>query len=264
MDKARAVKAKSVNKELFSEIRSKATMLPIKSLIYALMHARHKAMPLRNREMEPQLNRMGAQVKLLNLVWKDLYDYAEPDPEMLYKNFRYSLNTYVNFFYAMPKDERKEYIASVSRMRTQKGIAPEENLLLIPALMADKKEQRSNVTSWLGNAIYRAPFKALYDSSKTAMRIAMFKQNSAMRSASNTDLAAFSQSMAKLDSRIKDIEDGKINPAEDEALKSEFINEAIRFSDSTDVNLIEFISERIDTRKVVLARTVRMVRKARN
>ncbi|MGI0133379.1 MAG: hypothetical protein ACREBW_00260, partial [Candidatus Micrarchaeaceae archaeon] len=232
--------------------------------IYALMHARHKAMPLRSKGLEPQLNRMAAQVKLLNLVWKELYDYADPDPEMLYKNFRYSLNTYVNFFYAMPKEERKEYMSSISRMRTQKDIKPHENLLLIPALMAEKKEQRNNVTSWLGSAIYKAPFRALYDSSKTAMRIAMFKQDSAIKSASNTDLAAFSQVMARLDSRIKDIENGNISPIEDEALKSEFITEAIRFSDSTDVDLLDFISDRIDTRKVVVARATRMVRKGRN
>ena len=55
----------------------------------------------------------------------------------------------------------------------------------------------------------------------------------------------FSSLLDRMERKMKEIEEGKINPMEDEMLKQMFIDEAIRLSNSADMKIAEFMNEKV-------------------
>lgn len=285
LERTRYLRPRLRSKGLSLEIRCKANALPLKSLLFATAYVnkyslkqKYSNASLYSSRLNSQVSRISSIINALNLHAKNTksqYVHAPQhpnpdnsgiasnpdDPDMHSKSMEFMINSYVELFYNVGKDERKGYIESFNRSRHTK-IKPERNLLVLPALMAELKMPKKEVSSAIFRSLYKMPFKVLHDSSKSALHVALFEQNIAIRTIPYGTVESFSQSMQMLEGKIKDIESGVIKPQEDEDSKANFIDEATRFSNDTEINIIDIISEKVGTENAILTRLHRMMRRA--
>lgn len=258
------------------EIRCKANLLPMKSMVYALSHAKLKLCRPRNSNASLYAHKLTSQTRELSYTINSLRFLGKPfqqlpstpqplnpeDPDQNSKLISSSVLTYVELFYNISKEERKGYIESFNCERRHK-IKPERNLLIIPALMAELNQPKEEIADALFYKLYSMPFKVLHQSSRSALHVGILEQNMAIKSVPYETVERFSKSMSRLESRIKSIEKGEINPQDDEDIKADFIEKASDFSKKTEMNIIDLISERVGTEGATLTRMHRLVRRAR-
>ena len=242
LEKTRSIRPRLRSRGLSLEIRCRANVLPFKSMVYALSHAKLKLYRSRNSNASMYGHRLTSQLRDLSSNIDALRYAATPsaaqlppeqpspdDPERNSRLINSSILTYVDLFYTINKEERKSYIESFNNQRKTK-IKKERNLLIIPALMAELNQPKEEVSTHLFNNLYSMPFKVLHESSKSALHIGILEQNMAIKSVPYETVERFSKSMSRLESRIKAIEKGSINPIEDEDIKADFIEKASEFS----------------------------------
>jgi len=256
-------RSRVIDRALTIEIKAKSNALPFKSLLYAMSHARAKIGISKAQVTTLHLKKLSQHERIMQEIAKGLDSNEEPDPNTLYKHIRGATANYVNLFYALTPEERADYIGKVSRMRLSKVIKPEENLLMIPAINAELKEQKSNVINTLANRLYRSSFKVLYDASKSALHVALLEQNMAIKSVPDSMLKSFSRIMSRMDEVVKSIDMGLIDAATFDQVKGEFVDDAVNFSAQTEIGLVSFISERINLDSVRMDKLYRMHRRNR-
>ncbi|MDE1833456.1 MAG: hypothetical protein KGH58_03495 [Candidatus Micrarchaeota archaeon] len=257
-------RSRVVDRSLTIEIKAKSNALPFRSLLYAMSHARSKIGMTKAQVTTIHLKKLSQHEKIIHEITKGLDANEEPDPNTLYKHIKGATANYVNLFYALTPEERTEYIARVGRMRFSRLMKPEENLLMIPAINAELKEQKSNVINTIANRLYRSSFKVLYDSSKSALHVALLERNMAIKSVPDHMLKGFSKVMSKMDEVIKYIDTGLIDAKMYDEIKNEFIADAVNFSAQTEIGLVNVISERINTDSVRMEKLYRMSRRNRH
>ncbi len=277
LEKTRSIRPRLRSRGLSLEIRYRANTLPFKALLYAIAHANKYVCKPRNSNAALYAHKLNANMRDLSTMTTALnfsasqsnqlplpqVPSANPEnPDVHSKMIESSLNTYVDLFYTISKDERKEYIELFNTKRKVK-IKPESNLLLVPAIMAELKQSKEDVIKGLYYSLYKLPFKILYESSKSALHVALLEQNMAIKSVPYDTVERFSKSMTRLESRIKAIEKGNIKPQEDEDVKAYFIDRAIEFSRTTEVNIADLISERVGTESAIRTRMHRIMRRSR-
>lgn len=275
MEKSKSIRSKVRSKGLSLEIRYKANILPMKSMVYALSHAKLKLCKSRNSNASLYAQRLTSQARDLSYMIDSLRSSVKPvqlpqprppsnpeDPDEHSNAINSAVSTYVDTFYMISKEERKNYIESFNLSKRQK-IKAERNLLIIPALMAELNQPKDDVSSTLFCKLYNMPFKVLYESSKSALHIGILEQNMAIKSVPYEVIEKFSKSMSRLETRMKNIDKGAINPQEDEEIKADFIERASDFSKSTEINILDLISERVGTESAILTRMHRLIRRAR-
>jgi hypothetical protein len=235
--------------------------MPFQSMIYAISYVRLSAKTKKGSRASSYRQKLLAHLNTLKVLAKLLQSSIEVDSTLSYMNTKSAVNNYVNLFYSMSNKERSGYIGAASA-RLLNGVKPENNLLLVPAMMASASKPKHTAISGIEIALYKKPFKLLYEASSSALQIMRFRQRTAIERSPEMATAEFSRSLAKLDSRIRAIEHGMINPESDESLKQEFIRSAIEFSASHGASALEVVSERLETRSVKSARMRKLIRKA--
>ena len=270
---------KSRSRGIALEIRCRANVLPFKSLLYAIAHANKYVIKQRNSNASLYAHRLSTQMRDISSTVNSLraataispseslarggnQDSPDMNPDSNSGRIRSAINTYVELFYNISKEERKSYIESFGSGRKTK-IKPERNLLIVPALMAELKLPKEEVSNGLFHSLYKMPFKVLYDSSKSALHVALLEQNMAIRTVPYDTVESFSKSMEKLESRMKEVDGGRVEPQEDEEIKADFIEKAMEFSKVTEINIIDLISERVGTEGAIRTRMHRLVRRGR-
>ncbi len=174
----------------------------------------------------------------------DLQKMREIEGDEFYAAIKAATFAYVDVFYHLDNHQRDSFITSCSGHHGKK-IAHEQNLLLIPAIMASRGESKADVTNYLSCAMYRVPFRVLFHSSKAAMHIELLQQAMGLKSSPDSHLKRFSTTLANMEKCMNQIEEGKVNPEIDEVLKQEFVDEAVYISQNTDMKIADFISEKI-------------------
>ena len=110
--------------------------------------------------------------------------------------------------------------------------------------------------------LYSMPFRTLYNSSKAGLRLMLMQNGMAIRSMNYEMVHEFSKAVSVLDARILEIGEGKISPIKDEELKSQFVEQAVKMSRETDINIVEIISDRVRTESHIMREAQRLMRKA--
>ncbi|MCL5430368.1 MAG: hypothetical protein M1504_02730 [Candidatus Marsarchaeota archaeon] len=243
--KSRGERRKASIITLVSAIRCGANLIPVKGLIYALSHAkanRHVAGSTRKAVKESVKN-LNKSMKDLTTMSDDLRSMKDVTGVELNECIRSATASYVELFYALSIDERKQYLES-SHSYT-KRVPREENLLLIPALMASKGEPKDNIIDFLSSNIYKMPFRVLYHASKAAVHIELLEQSMGIKSAPEPLLNGFSKALNNISDCMNQIEEGNVRPEYDEAIKYDFIEEAVTLSTTSDMKIADFISEKV-------------------
>ena len=108
------------------------------------------------------------------------------------------------------------------------------------------------------------PFKMLYNTSKSGLRLMLLQNQNGMtiKCMNYETVHDFSKSVSMLDARILEIAEGKINPIKDEELKNDFIEQAVKMSKETDINIVEIISDRVRTESHIMRESQRLMRRA--
>ncbi|MFI5412488.1 MAG: hypothetical protein ACHQX1_01200 [Candidatus Micrarchaeales archaeon] len=236
----------SASKTLSLAIRCGANLLPVKGLLYAMAHAkssRHVTGSSKSGAAETQ-RKLAKYMKELATLATDLQSMKEVSGSELYRHIRLATISYVDLFYSLEGKERDLYLTSCVGHHGKK-IENENNLLLIPAIMASRGEPKSHVTSFLVNNIYKIPFRVLYHSSKAAIHIELLQQAMGLKNAPDSIMKRFSETLTGVESIMQSIEEGEIKPEEDEVMKQDFVEEAVTLSQSTDMKIADFISEKI-------------------
>jgi hypothetical protein len=263
-DTLERTKQLQVNKSgtaLFKEICCRSSLLPLQSLIYAISYVRLSTKSKKVSRASLQSQKLIAPLNTLKALAKLLQSSVEVDPALSYMNAKSAVTNYVGLFYVMDSKELSDYICTASA-HTLGTVKPENNLLLLPAMMASTSKPKRAAVSSIEIALYKKPFALLYDASSSALQVMHFRQRMAIEHLPESAAKEFSRSLAKLDSRIHSIERGVINPESDEALKREFIRSAIEFSSAHGSGAIDVVSERFEVHSVKSARMCRLIRKA--
>ena len=244
--KTRNEKSKSAARALSLAIRCGANLLPLKGLLYAMAHAKasRHVTGSSKEQVRISLRRLNRQMKELAMLADDLQSMKDISGEELHKGIKRATATYVELFYNLNNDDRDSYLTSCSGHNSKK-IANEQNLLLIPALMASRGESKDEITDFLSNNIYKIPFRVLYHSSKAAVHIELLEQAMGIKNAPEALIKNFSNALGNMVKCMDAIEQGSISPVADESLKQEFVDEAVLLSQQTDMKIADFISEKV-------------------
>ncbi|MGI0100604.1 MAG: hypothetical protein ACREBH_02710 [Candidatus Micrarchaeaceae archaeon] len=262
MEKTRSSRPRLRSRGLSLEIRCRANLLPLKALFLAIGTANKRIVKPRNSNASLYAHKLASHVRDLNTIANRLKGSADVDPDSNSNGMESAVKTYVDLFYTISKEERKGYIDSFSKGRKSK-LKLERNLLIIPAMMAELKMPKEDVAKGLFYSLYKMPFKVLYDSSKSALQVALFEQNMAIRTVPYDTIESFSKSMSKLEKRIKGVEKGEISPSGDEDVKADFIDKTLEFSRATEINIADLIAEKVGTDAAVRTRMHRIMRRAK-
>jgi hypothetical protein len=271
LERSRIPSLKSALRPLSVEIRSRANLLPFKALIYVTSSAVLKSPKSAKARLREQFKNTANSIKLLNSYADRFYGPislspaavppSEPDPYAMTDTLRSAVDNYVSLFYSMTTHERGSYVKAMSTMKHK--VKKEANMLFIPAILGEAGEDQKVVKAGLFKHLYAMPFKMLYSSSKAGLRLMLQMQNGmAMKSVNYELMHEFSKNVSMLDARILEISDGKINPIKDEELKSTFIEQAVKMSKETDINVVEIISDRVRTDSHIMREAQRMMRRA--
>ncbi len=261
MERTKPLQANRKETQLFKEICCRANLLPFQSLIYAISYARLSARAPKGSRATSCRQKLLVHLNTLRVLAKLLQSSVEIDSTLSYMNMKSAVSNYVSLFYAMDGKERRGYIDMASA-HVVDGIRPENNLLLVPALMASSGKPKHSAITGIEIALYKKPFRLLYDASTAALQVMRLRQRIALEHSSEECTAEFSGSLTKLDSRIKSIEYGIINPESDERAKRDFILDAIEFSTSHGAVALDAVAERLGTVSVRSDKMRRLVRKA--
>ena len=76
--------------------------------------------------------------------------------------------------------------------------------------MAELKLPKEDASKGLFYSLYKMPFKVLFESSKSALHVALLEQNMAIRTVPYDTVESFSKSLSKLETRMNAIGKGTI------------------------------------------------------
>jgi len=233
-------------KRLSTAIKCGANLLPILSVLYSIQHAKKSSYILEtsNPIVKMNLQDMTEKMNTLKILAKKLQKMEDVGEDELYKNIYDATSSYVNLFYNMSEDAINNYLIN-SEGHISKNINRENNLLLIPAIMAARGEPASDVIDFITYNIYKVPFKVLYHSSKAALHIELLEQSIGVKTIPVQIINNLNLLLEQLEKRTKEIENGNIKPEEDRILKEKFIDSITKVSYTTDINIAEFIVEKI-------------------
>jgi hypothetical protein len=249
------------------EIRSRANLLPFKALIYVTSSAVLKSPRASKVRLREQYRNLSNSIKVLNSYATRLYGAAdqnpsqpEPDPYAMTDTLKSAVENYVSLFYSMNTHERAAYIRSMSAVKHR--VKRDANMLFVPAILGEAGEDQKVVKAGLFKHLYSMPFKMLYNTSKSGLRVMLLQNGMAVKSMNYELVHDFSKSVSMLDARILEIGEGKINPIKDEELKTRFIDQAVKMSRETDINIVEIISDRVRTEGHIMREAQRLMRRA--
>ncbi|MDE1865467.1 MAG: hypothetical protein KGH94_02410 [Candidatus Micrarchaeota archaeon] len=273
MERSRIPSLKGALKPLTIEIRSRANLLPFKALIYVTSNAVLKSPKASKARLKDQYKNLTNTIKILNTYADRLYGAggpnpsapgkpspSEPDPYSMADTMKSAIDNYVSLFYSMATHERSAYVKSMSAVKHK--LKRESNMLFIPAIFAEDNEDPKVVKAGLFKHLYSMPFKMLYNTSKSGLRLMLLQNGMALRSVNYEMVHEFSKSVSVLDARILEISEGRISPIKDEELKTNFIDQALKMSKETDINIAEIISDRVRTEGHIMREAHRLMRRA--
>ncbi|MCL4379131.1 MAG: hypothetical protein M1160_03010 [Candidatus Marsarchaeota archaeon] len=245
-----------------ARIRRLANMLPIKGLLYAISHAigdpEVKAAS-RDDATKRRVSGLSKHMPKLYLLASG-YNDERDDPSELLSTITSATRSYVNLFYAMQGHHRLAYIERHSKSIGRR-VKPESNLLMMPAIMAQNRERRSQAYSSIIKGLYSMPARFLYTKSNAALKVELLQQGMGLKGAKDSALSRLSFSMGQIQALIGRIANGDINPENDEMAKALFVNEIVAVSEAEGMSMAEFLSDRLSNGSISFRTALRMVRK---
>lgn len=237
------------DKPILRDIKRTANRMPIRSGIYMLGHFGNFSKKLYNGD--PGVKKSRAHSAYL-VEGMESADYMSPD--RFYQDLRLTAEEYVNMVYDLDGRQRMRYIELCAK--THPKVQVEKNALASPALFAESDVPKERASEIIAIHLYRMPFYALYKSANTALKIEKMKRKMAIPGRAGTKSLPpkkpeeddFDSYVKQIEGRIRAIDNGKINPVEDEAFKEAFLDKASESSGGMDTDMVGFIGTMIGSK----------------
>ena len=142
MERTKQLQVNRSSTALFREICCRVSLMPFQSMIYAISYVRLSAKTKKGSRASSYRQKLLAHLNTLKVLAKLLQSSIEVDSTLSYMNTKSAVNNYVNLFYSMSNKERSGYIGAASA-RLLNGVKPENNLLLVPAMMRAQANQNT-------------------------------------------------------------------------------------------------------------------------
>ncbi len=241
-------------------VMSRVGLLSIKSIIFSIRYAMNEAPSIftKNQEcMAKDMRRLSRRLTTLESMAGKHYKDEKIEPSRMYGVMKTSITAYVSIFYDANASELDMYIAKCKASGVGRKLRSEQNMLLIPAIMASKGRPKSAVISALLSGVYKKSFQALYDSSKASLHMEFFKRSLAITNATDQSLEGFSQTLDRMSLLLNGIDAYDIHPEEDDAKKEQFMEQLLKLNDETGVDALSLLEERLMPYEAVNKRIMR-------
>ncbi|MDE1857076.1 MAG: hypothetical protein KGH98_03255 [Candidatus Micrarchaeota archaeon] len=248
MQKTRPVHiSRSTARTRFLEIKCGFTMMPLKSLSYAMQHAKS------NREMRAVAKKGQIRICLdeinkslkaltLNVYW--LNRLNELGTDEVYRSIQKASASYVDLFYNMSRSECSAYIKSCEKAMYAGNVDPEDNLLLMPAIMSAHNRPKKDTVMRIAQSLYRMPFAMLYKHSKAAIRVELLQQAMGIKSTPQHVLKELSGSLNRVETLLNAMGPVRVDAQKDGDVMDGFINDVVSLSDSGEMKVAEVLTQK--------------------
>lgn len=227
---------------------SRVNLLSIKSVMFAITYAMKETPSIftKNKEvMARDMRRLSRRLATLSAMAGQHYLDEKVEPARMHGVLKTSITAYVSLFYDANPSELDMYMAKCKASGAGRKLKPDQNMLLIPAMMASKDQPKSAAVNMLLAGVYKKPFKALYDSSKASLHMEFFKRSLAIANTTNQSLESFSKTLDRMSLLLKGIDAYDIHPEEDDAKKEEFMEQLLKLNDETGVDTLGLLEEKL-------------------
>lgn len=202
----------------------------------------------RNTLIEAALARLGSLIVELKKVENALKSGESVDPLDMYRIIRSWSGSYVALFYALYPDELKNYL----KLCDSRGIRHKEgsdNMLIFPALMAQKGVPKNTAAKRLIASLYGKPFGFMHRCGMDAVKIDMFEQSISIKSIPEHVIAYITGFMHMVRERFGSWGDVDFKPVADYESRNEFVGKIVEFSVDGSSCLAPYMEERLDSTK---------------
>ena len=246
-------KTTSKSRQLKIRLRNNLNLLPVRALVLSSRYAADSirvCLAKKNPRAEQAIERLNGSLSDLKVIERTLKAGEETDPLDLYRGLRSSSASYVGLFYSLYPEELKKYVKLCeTRNIGDKDGKPEDNMLLFPAILAQRGVPKGTTTKRLAISLYNKPYGFLHRYSMEAIRIDLFEQSISIKNIPDSVVACITGFMQSVRDRIAQQETIELKPAADETAKEEFIGQIVDFSSEGSSCLAPYMEERLDTSK---------------
>lgn len=152
--------------------------------------------------------------KVLGDISTDMQNGSAPNPETLYKRILKCVTSYVDIFYSIGSTERKKYLSMCVDDDISKGTKPHENMLMMPAFMAELDKPKERVVESIMMELYRKPLVFMLNTVDHSVRIDRYIRSMAMNGSSTGTEEHISKLLHDLRHMISRLEGSMPDPSE--------------------------------------------------
>ncbi|MCL5440271.1 MAG: hypothetical protein M1448_00050 [Candidatus Marsarchaeota archaeon] len=233
-------------------IRNGLMLLPVKATSLAskcvILHS-GKFVSKSNRSAKVFLGRLSRRTAILESLTASLARGDQLSGQQLYGALKSSIASYVGLFYSLDDYERRSYLGFCEEAGIKGKERPEDNMLLMPAIMSGNGVSRYSTFKNLFSEVYKKQFSTMCNYSSDGLRIDLFEQKASINEIPASVIRYISSGISEMALRVKGIERGEINPLMDLQAAEGFIGKIVEFSMRGKTCIAYYIEERVDMAK---------------
>lgn len=194
----------------------------------------------RTNSMRSMLKSMRAVSDIALLM----QDGADPNPNTLHKRIVECVTAYVDVFYNTSSTERKRYMGLCIDDTLCKNSEPHQNILIMPAFMAELKKPKESVINSIIAELYRKPILFMYNAGKQSMYIDKYIRSMAMDGSSNAITEKIHKVLTDMYKMITELETHSLDPLEHNRKKEEFMLEIYSLKEDN-INIFDYMAGKV-------------------
>ena len=224
-------------------------LLPVKATALAskciILHS-DKFVSNSNGAAKIYLDRLSRRTAILESMSSSLLKGDQLGGQQLYSALKSSIASYVGLFYSLDGYERQSYLLFCDEVGIKGKEKPEDNMLLMPAIMSGTGVSRYSTFRNLLSEVYKKQFSKMCDYTSDGLRIDLFEQKASINEIPATVIRSITSGINEIVLRVRGIERGEINPMVDLQAAEGLINKIVEFSMRGKTCIAYYIEERVD------------------
>ncbi len=204
-------------------------------VVNGLIHGRSKG---------ADTERLEERTNSLKEMAKSMYNGERPDDMDLHNEIVNYVTEYVDIFYSMSSHDRKRYMRLCMDDPTLSKVTPYENLLIIPAFMAEIGKPKEYVVDSIVASLYRKPLIFIYEHGNRAYSIDRYLRSMAV-SGSSEAADAMGKLISEISGFISESRGVVLDPQSINAKSADILSSMLEMKDSSNIRVFDYIAEKI-------------------
>ncbi len=194
---------------------------------------------------EKRINGMAQllkNVKVLGEISTEMQNGSAPNPQTLYKCILECVTSYVNIFYNASSQERKNYMSMCIDDEISRNLKPHENMLILPAFMAELGKQRERVIDSIMAELYRKPLMFMLNTVNQSVQIDKYMRSMAMNGSSIDAEERISELLHDLNHLISKLEASMLEPSEHSKQQERMMGVVASLKDESNIGILDHMA----------------------